>query len=167
MGDHLTNRNLYLLSVKSLGLLAAIYVLGLNLFVLLENVANPRLTNIQRLNWVILFIFWGAFSSLVVGLFSSLIGGLTALIEFKLFSRFSSFMSRFRGAILGGLMCICLTYPINQVFWPLSIFEGPYGESMKVFYLALIGVPSLLYIFAGSWMGFKIAKMLSADSPAP
>jgi len=98
---------------------------------------------------VILFYLFGG----VIGVFPAmLLGGLTATFLSKLLSLSARSLTHVRAISIGVCVCLFVSLGLSLLF-AVSTRTAPWNDFGYLFY---VGLPSILYISSGGWMGYML-----------
>jgi hypothetical protein len=143
---------------SKLGLiLSSIYgVAGMLIFVVVPSIGE---LGIRDIPWIAGFIFYifllAVLPSTIIGLLTGIIIGW--IVEFKFTKKFSKITFLLASIATCSLIAVLIhiLFDINIVlsFEPPS---GPYSLGYLENYPFLFGIPTIIYVLAGGWFGWKI-----------
>jgi hypothetical protein len=106
----------------------------------------------------LLFYIFGAIFGVLPAI---LLGGATALLIWYTLSRASATMTPLRASATGAVICLALAALLSIGYWAwLAPAEagGESGGAQLEGYFFYIGLPSILYLIGGAWMGYRLHR---------
>lgn len=142
-----------------LGFLLSIFysLAGLLFELLIKNVTGDSITSLFLMNILIVFF--------LVSLPSTILGIITGLVIGLLSKLLSNRLSIKNFIILSSIVCTAIIIALHwlifdfSTFWRTAIMQESYFEfGMRIIdkYYYLFGLPSLIYIVSGGWVGKRL-----------
>jgi hypothetical protein len=110
-------------------------------------------------------LIWGLVVLLIcvigatASLFAAVIGWMTAALLAVILYLIGSRLKAAGAALLGTVLCLGITYPLNRPFWPLS--NTGIGAEVSYWYVGGLGIPSLIYVIAGGVVSLRLQRMIA------